>query len=225
MQVLVLACMCAEREHELDIGLHDLLVEAMIGDQVHHAAEVIAALEDVHLIAQLRERRRGAQARRTAADDRNLFPVERRRCRTSECRPVRLAISTMVACTCGMLMDPSKSLREQAAMQKRSGQTRPQTPPSGLLRMISAAERWMIGWIADAGCHDEIKGRAVGGAGLLAGLLLAVFAAKQLDLEALPGHELRNLCCSHFPWKTSSGSGYRIIFVVNGTIHYSIGGG
>src|SRR5512140_3416146 len=40
-----------------------------------------------------------------------------------------------------MLIDPSKFLRLQAAMQNRSGQTSPQTPPSGLLRMISAAER------------------------------------------------------------------------------------
>jgi hypothetical protein len=39
------------------------------------------------------------------------------------------------------LIEPSNFFREQAAMQNRSGQTAPQTPPSGLLCMISAAER------------------------------------------------------------------------------------
>jgi hypothetical protein len=57
--------------------------------------------------------------------------------------PSCLAISTKVACILGIWIDPSKSLREQAAMQKRSGQTEPQTPPSGLFRMISEAARLM----------------------------------------------------------------------------------
>ncbi len=47
----------------------------------------------------------------------------------------------MVAWTMGMLIEPSNFLREQAAMQKRSGQTNPHTPPSGLQCMISAAAR------------------------------------------------------------------------------------
>src|SRR5512147_913936 len=55
--------------------------------------------------------------------------------------PSLLAISTRVAWTLGMLMDPSNFLREQAAMQKLSGQTRPHSPPSGLLLMISPAAR------------------------------------------------------------------------------------
>src|SRR5215207_3369221 len=40
-----------------------------------------------------------------------------------------------------MLIDPSNFFREQAAIQNRSGQTKPQTPPSGLLLMISPAAR------------------------------------------------------------------------------------
>jgi hypothetical protein len=40
-----------------------------------------------------------------------------------------------------MLIDPSNFLREQAAIQNRSEQTSPHTPPSGLLLMISPAAR------------------------------------------------------------------------------------
>ena len=39
------------------------------------------------------------------------------------------------------MIAPSNFLCVQAAMQNLSGQTMPQTPPSGLLRMISPAER------------------------------------------------------------------------------------
>jgi hypothetical protein len=42
-----------------------------------------------------------------------------------------------------MLIAPSNFLRVQAAMHNVSGQTIPQTPPSGLACMISAAERRM----------------------------------------------------------------------------------
>src|SRR5512144_2158034 len=55
--------------------------------------------------------------------------------------PRRFAISTSVACTFGILIEPSNFLREQAAIQNRSGQTSPHTPPSGLLLIISAAAR------------------------------------------------------------------------------------
>jgi hypothetical protein len=57
--------------------------------------------------------------------------------------PRFFAISTMVAWTSGILIGPSNFLRVQAAMQRVSGQTIPQTPPSGLACMIYAAERRM----------------------------------------------------------------------------------
>src|SRR3990172_5103533 len=65
-----------------------------------------------------------------------------------------------------ILIDPSKFLREQAAMQNRSGQTRPQTPPSGLLCMISAAARRMsVGWPTRAAMMksngEQLAGQAV----------------------------------------------------------------
>jgi hypothetical protein len=56
---------------------------------------------------------------------------------------MRLAISTMVAWTSGILIAPSNFLRVQAAMHNVSGQTIPQTPPSGLACMISAEDRCM----------------------------------------------------------------------------------
>jgi hypothetical protein len=47
-----------------------------------------------------------------------------------------------------------------------------------------------IGWISHAGCHDEIKGRAINGAGFCTGFFLAVFTSEQFCLELVSGHDL-----------------------------------
>jgi hypothetical protein len=70
---------------------------------------------------------------------------------------------TRVAWTRGILIAPSKSLCEHAAMQNRSGQTRPQTPPSGLLRMISAAARLMSEGLPTRAAMMKSKGEQLAG--------------------------------------------------------------
>jgi len=55
--------------------------------------------------------------------------------------PRCLAFSTMAAWTAGISIGRSNSRREQACMQKESGQTAPHTPPSGFALRIIAADR------------------------------------------------------------------------------------
>ena len=87
-----------------------------------------------------------------------------------------------------MLIDPSNFLRVQAAMHKVSGQTIPQTPPSGLACMISAAERRRSDGFPRRAAMMKSKGEQLTGTGLLAGLFLAILAAQQLRLELRGGH-------------------------------------
>src|SRR5512147_3030414 len=68
-----------------------------------------------------------------------------------------------------MLIDPSKFLREQAAMQNRSGQTSPHTPPSGLLCMISAAARLMSDGFPTRAAMMKSKGEQLTGQASLQG--------------------------------------------------------
>jgi hypothetical protein len=68
-----------------------------------------------------------------------------------------------------MLIEPSKFFREQTAMQNRSGQTRPHTPPSGLLRMISAAERLISEGFPTRAAMMKSKGEQLAGQASLQG--------------------------------------------------------
>lgn len=62
----------AKGECEFDIGADNLLVEAMIGDEVHHAPQLVTGLDQIHLVAQLSERRGCSQTGWPAADNGDL---------------------------------------------------------------------------------------------------------------------------------------------------------
>ncbi len=70
----------AQGLHGLDLAGHDpLLGQAELGDAVYeHAAHLVQRLEDLHLVAHLRQVARAGQAARAAAHDGDLAAVARR---------------------------------------------------------------------------------------------------------------------------------------------------
>jgi hypothetical protein len=68
-----------------------------------------------------------------------------------------------------MLIDPSNFFLEQAAIQNRSGQTTPHTPPSGLLCMISAAARFRSDGFPTRAAMMKSKGEQLTGQAFVQG--------------------------------------------------------
>jgi hypothetical protein len=68
-------CDLAEREQELDICLDHVLIQALIWDEVQHAAQFLACLENIYGIAHLCQGSRCSEAGRPAADDSDLLAV------------------------------------------------------------------------------------------------------------------------------------------------------
>jgi hypothetical protein len=69
-----------------------------------------------------------------------------------------------------MLIDPSNFLREQADIQNRSGQTKPHTPPRGLLLMISPAARLISDGLPTRAAMMKSKGEQLTGQACVQGL-------------------------------------------------------
>jgi hypothetical protein len=65
--------------------------------------------------------------------------------------------------------------------------------------------------MADASRHDEVKWRAVDGAGLCAGFFLAVFTPEQFRLELVFGHDSGIYAAILLHWTPHLGKGVGFI--------------
>ncbi len=205
----------AERKDKADVLLHHALVEAMVRDQVQHAAELVAALEDVHLIAHLRQGRSGSQTGRSSAHHGDLFPVERvsfeRRNSTEFARQVdERGLDT------GDLDGPIEALVRAG---RHAEAVRADLTADTAQRVIAhdlGGRALDVGGVAHPGGHDEVKGGTVGGTGLRAGLLLAVFTAEQFRLKLVPRHH-RDTCAAELIHCTPRSSKFLVDFVSKNT--------